>query len=202
MTELSEPERLRASRERRKGRGKLSSIEMLPEDAEPDVVWALSALRDDKLPQTAILAEFNARLAERGLGPISKGSWSRYAVRKAIQFRKMDEVQRISGELVQQLGADGPDQVTIMVAEMIKTAAFQLLEDGEVDPKGLMELSRALSGVVSAQKASADHRRQLTAEIEQHRKEVVDKVTTAARNKGLSKDTVDAIRHAVLGSDA
>lgn len=161
----AEPERLRESRERRKGRGKLSSIDMLPEDAEPDVVWALAALRDDKLPQTEILREFNARLAVRGLGPISKGAWSRYAVRKAIQFRKMDEVQRISGELVTQLGTDGPDQVTIMVAEMIKTAAFQLLEDGDVGSKEIMELSRALAGAVSAQKASAEHRRKLEEDV-------------------------------------
>lgn len=161
-----EPEKLRVARERRKGRGKLSSIEMLPEDADPDVIWALGALRDDKLPQTAILAEFNARLAPRGLGPISKGAWSRYAVRKAIQFRKMDEVQRISGELVTQLGTDGPDQVTIMVAEMIKTAAFQMLEEGEMGSKEIMELSRALSAAVGAQKASAENRRKLEADLQ------------------------------------
>lgn len=157
----TEPERLQEAREKRLGRGRLSSIDMLPEEAETDVVWALGQLRESKLPQTVILQEFNERLADRGLGPISKGAWSRYSLRKAVQFRKLDEVQKISGELVQQLGTDGPDQATIMVAEMIKTAAFQLLEDGTVDTKGLMELSRALSGAVGAQKTSAEHRRKL-----------------------------------------
>jgi hypothetical protein len=171
-----EPETLREARSRRKGRGKLSSIEMLPEEADPDVAWALAQLREDKLPQTVILVGFNDRLVERGLRPISKGAWSRYAVRKAIQFRKMDEVQRISGDLVSQLGTDGPDQVTIMVAEMIKTAAYQMLEEGEVGSKEIMELSRALSAAVSAQKASAENRRKLEADLQAR----VDKALVAA----------------------
>lgn len=157
----AEPERLREAREKRKGRGKLSSIEMLPEDAASDVAWARDQLRDDKLPQTVILNEFNARLAARGLGPISKGAWSRYSVRKAIQFRELDETRRIAGELVTQLGTDGPDELTMMVAEMIKVAAFQRLERGDVDTKGLQEVSRALGGAVNAQKTSAEHRRKL-----------------------------------------
>jgi hypothetical protein len=117
-------------------------------------VWALEQLRERTMPQNAILDEFNKRLADRGIAKVSKSSWSRYAVRKAIQFRKLDEVQRMSGELVASLGTDGPDQVTVAVAEMLKLAMFQTLEKGELDSKGLMELSRALSSAVGAQKTS------------------------------------------------
>lgn len=172
-------------RHRREGRGRLSSIDMLPEEAEPDVVWALECLRERSMPQNAILDEFNARLADRGIAKVSKSSWSRYAVRKAIQFRKLDEVQRMSGELVASLGTEGPDQVTVAVAEMLKLAAFQRLEDGEVSTKGIMELARALSSAVGAQKSSADHRRKLEQEV----RERVDK---AIENAGKSNESPDA----------
>ena len=56
-----------AAIDRREGRGRLSSIDLLPDEAEPEVVWALEQLRDRKLPQTAILAEFNERLADKGI---------------------------------------------------------------------------------------------------------------------------------------
>jgi hypothetical protein len=104
------------------------------------VVWALEQLRANKLPQTAILIEFNERLADRGIRAVSKSAWSRFAVRKAIQFRKLDEVQRMSAELVGSLGTEGPDQVTVAVAEMLKLAMFQQLE-GDISTKGIMELS-------------------------------------------------------------
>jgi hypothetical protein len=135
----------KAGQTRRDGRGRLSTIDLLPDEAEADVVWALEQLRANKLPQTAILAEFNERLADRGIPPVSKSAWSRFAVRKAIQFRKLDEVQRMSAELVSSLGTEGPDQVTVAVAEMLKLAMFQQLE-GDVSTKGIMELSRAAIG--------------------------------------------------------
>jgi len=148
----------KASPARRDGRGRLSTIDLLPDEAEADVVWALEQLRANKLPQTAILIEFNERLADRGIEPISKSAWSRFAVRKAIQFRKLDEVQRMSAELVGSLGTEGPDQVTVAVAEMLKLAMFQQLE-GDISTKGIMELSRALQSAVNAQKAAAEARR-------------------------------------------
>src|SRR3546814_9118424 len=81
------------------GRGRLSSIDLLPEEAEPDIVWASEQLRLREKPAKMILAEFNARLADRGIASISKSAWGRYSVRKAIQFRKLDQVHHISGEL-------------------------------------------------------------------------------------------------------
>lgn len=154
--------RERAARE---GRGRLSSIDLLPEEAEEDVVWALEELRARRHHQSTILAEFNLRLADKGIAPISKSAWNRFAVRKAIQFRRLDEVQRISGELVGALGTDGPDQLTVAVAEMLKLAMFEKLEGGMVDTKSMMELGRALSSAVGAQKASAEHRRKLQDEM-------------------------------------
>lgn len=147
--------------DRREGRGRLSSIDLLPEEADAAVAWANEQLRERSLPQTLIFMGFNDRLVEAGVTPISKSSFSRYAVRKAIQFRKHDEARRMSAELVAQLGEGGADEVTVMVAELIKVAMFERLEGGSLDSKALMELARGLSSVVSAQKASAEYRRKL-----------------------------------------
>ncbi|MDR6708156.1 hypothetical protein J2X73_002527 [Novosphingobium sp. 1748] len=183
--------------DRREGRGRLSSIDLLPDEAEEDVVWALDQLRERKLPQNVILAEFNERLADRGIAPVSKSAWSRFAVRKAIQFRKLDEVQRISGELVASLGADGPDQVTIMVAEMIKLASFQALEKGDVPTKGIKELSQSLQAAVNAQRASAEHRRKAQEEVDKRISDAAAKVADLGKKGGVSPETLAEINRAL-----
>jgi hypothetical protein len=184
---------------RREGRGRLSSIDMLPDEAEPDLVWAVEQLRERKMHARAILDEFNARLADRGIGPISKSAWGRYAVRKAIQFRRLDEVRRISDELVESLGADGPDQVTVAVAEMVKLAAFRLLEGGDTGAKDVNELARALNSAVNAQKTSAEHRRRIEQQLKDKLESVADKAETLGREAGLSADRIAQMRRDVLG---
>jgi hypothetical protein len=175
------------------GRGRLSSIELLPDEAEPDIVWANEQLRERAMPANAILAEFNKRLADRGIGSLSKSAWGRYSVRKAIKFRKLDEARRMSAELVAQLGSDGADEVTVMVAELIKVAMFELLENGELGPKNVMELARGLQSVVGAQKASAEHRQRLQAETERRLKEAADAVDAVGRKNSVSPDALKKI---------
>lgn len=186
-------------RDHREGRGRLSAIDMLPEEAEEDIAWALEQLRTRKLPQTALLEEFNLRLADKGLAPVSKSSWNRYSVRKAIMFRKLDEMQRMSGELMASLGTEGPDQVTVAVAEMLKLAAFQALEDDNMTTKGIMELSRALQSAVGAQKTSAEYRQRLEAELQGKLAKAADAVNAIGAKSGISKEALDEINRRLLG---
>lgn len=190
-----------ADKGRQDGRGRLSSIDMLPEEAEPDIAWALEQLRAREKPSKMILAEFNARLADRGIAPISKSSWGRYSVRKAIQFRRLDETRLIASDLVPSLGTDGPDHVTMLISEMVKVAAFQLLE-GEVSSKGLMELSRAVATVVGAQKTSAEHRRQLEAEVKARLQEAADAVADMGAKAGVGPDTLKKITNLLTTGQA
>ena len=185
--------------DRRDGRGRLSSIDMLPEEADQDIVWALEQLRDRKMPQGAILAEFNSRLADRGVGGVSKSAFSRWAIRKAIQFRKMDEVRHITAEIVTDLGTDGADQVTVAVAEMLKVAIYELLEKGTADSKGVMEMARALTSVVSAQKTSTEHRRKLEERVAAQMEQAADKAERVATEAGLTAERAAQIRREVLG---
>ena len=184
--------------DRREGRGRLSSIDTLPDEAEADIMWALEQLRDRTMAQAAILDEFNARLADRGIAKVSKSAFSRWSVRKAIQFRRLDEVRAITSDVVAGLGTDGADQVTVACAEMLKVAIYESLE-GTLDSKGIMELSRALNSAVAAQKASADHRAKLEAKVAAQVEQAADRAGQSAREAGLSADRVAQLRRDVLG---
>lgn len=185
--------------DRREGRGRLSSIDLLPEEAEPDIIWAVEQLRERAQPQTAILAEFNSRLADRGIGKITKSAFSRWSMRKAMQFRRLDEVRTITGEISASLGTDGADEVTVAIAELIKVAIFERLEGATPDSKSLMEMARSLSAVVAAQKSSADYRRKLEERVDAQVNDALDKVEDQAREAGLDVDRIAQIRRDIAG---
>lgn len=193
--------------DQREGRGWLSSIDRLPDEAEEAIVWANEQLRARQLPANTILAEFNERLMDLNaehrfdppIAPISKSAFNRYSVRKAIIFRKLDEAQKIGAELVNSMNARMPDDVTIAVAELIKAAAFEILETETPSPKGLMELSRAVSSAVSAQKASAEYRDRLEKEVQAQLAEAAKKVGDIGAKKGVSKQALEEINRALLG---
>jgi hypothetical protein len=189
-------------KERQEGRGRLSSIDLLPEDAEPDLIWAHEQLRDRAMHSNVIHSEFNARLADRGIGPISKSAWGRYAVRKAMQFRKIDATRAIASELAPTLGTDGSDHVTMLIAEMVKVAAFQMLEEGPMGTKGLMELARAVATATGAQKTSAENRRQLEAEVAQRLKDTADAVAKVGAQAGVGAETLRKITNLLTTGQA
>ena len=187
--------------DKREGRGRLSSIDMLPDEAEPALVWALEQLRERKLPSAVILTEFNERLADIAndnqieIKPISKSAWGRYAVRKATLYRQQDETRRIASELAASMGAKDADEMTVMIAEMVKIAAFELLEDGQLSSKGIMEISRALQSSVGAQMKSREYRERLEIELNKG----ADRVEKAASEAGLSADVIAQMRRDFLG---
>ncbi|MEP9402048.1 phage protein Gp27 family protein [Sphingomonas silueang] len=184
--------------ERREGRGRLSSIDLLPEDAEEDIAWALEQLRARDMPQIAIVAEFNRRLAARGIDPVTKSSFSRWSVRKAVQFRNLNEVRSIAGEITGALGTDGSDDVTVVVAEMLKAAVYAQLEQ-QPTTKGLMELSRTLQAAVGAQRTSEEYRRRLEQRHADKIAQAADRATDIAREGGLSAESIAKMRHEFLG---
>ena len=183
--------------DRREGRGRLSSIDMLPEDADAEIMWAAEQLRERAMPQNLILKEFNARLADRGIGSVSKSAFSRWSIRKAIQFRRLDEVRTITGQMVANLGTDGPDQVTIAVAEMIKVSAYELLEGGKVDSKGLQEVGRAVQSAVNAQKSSAEARRKLEEDVALRLAKARAAIDGVGKKAGVSSETMAEVNRAL-----
>lgn len=190
---------------RRSGRGRLSSIELLPAEAEPIVAWAMQELRNRDHHQTDILDEFNKRLKHLALdmgepiAPISRSAFNRYTLRLATTARRLEETRAIAGALTERLQPGDTDDLTVMVAEAIKTLVFEILEsseDGTVDTKGAMELARALQAAASAQSISSERRRKVQKEFDEKAAKAIDQV---GKEKGLSGETVEAIKAQVLG---
>ena len=143
------------------GRGRLSTIDLLPPEADAAIVWANEALRERNLPGSTILTEFNERLMDLRIEPISKGAWSRYSVRKAVQWRRMEEDHLVMGQIHAALDVKSPDQATLVIGEMLKLAVFRQLEEGEVSVKELAGLARVLRNAVLAQADTVEYRKSL-----------------------------------------
>ncbi|MEX2126955.1 MAG: DUF3486 family protein [Xanthobacteraceae bacterium] len=190
-------------------RGRLSSIDTLPEWADEAKVWAFTELKKRKKAQLDILDGFNARLKVAAFANgvtdppvISKSAFNRTALRLAVLGRRLEETREIAAVLAPKLDQAGDSSVTLLVSESIKMLIAEMLSNaGELKPDGdtaqmLMFVSRALMQAEQAKKISGDTRRKIEAELQGKASEAVDRV---ARENGLSAETVDRIKTDVLG---
>lgn len=184
---------------RRQGRGRLSAIDRLPSEADDVVAWAAQELRARDRTQIEILEEFNAKLAELSLPPVSKSAFNRHSMRLASTARRLAETREIAAALADRSDAGQSDDLTIMVAEMVKTLVYELLEKGGeagFTPKAAKEMADAIRSAASAQNMSADRRRKIEQEMAAKTEKVVDRV---AKEAGLSAERAAQIRRDVLG---
>lgn len=198
---------------RREGRGRLSSIEMLPEECDEDIAWANAALREKKMPQTEILRQFNARLADRGIKGISKGAFSRYTVRKSIEVRKMEASRQIMDVVLARLEPGERSDGMIAATELLKYRIIeQVMAEDEPDPKLLLNATLALQRLSStaAREAEVQRRDKRDQREEDERAaeetaraqaetEAAERVEKIASEAGLNADRIAAIRRGVLG---
>lgn len=160
----------------REGRGRLSSIDLLPAEADRDVAWAVEQLADRSRTESDILAELNDRLEVIGCEPISRSAFNRFSIRKMSALRRLNETREVANAVAAALGPDQGDKVTVLIAQLLKEATFAILEKGVADPKAVMELSRALASLTSAEKNSAVNAGKRTAQIDAEK----DKAAVAA----------------------
>lgn len=180
------------------GRGRLSSIDLLPEEAEDDIVWACQELYARTRTQEDIRFELNDRLEAKGIEPVSRSAFNRKAVRLAAAQRRMQDARAMFEGLSEQFTAEDVDQNTILLGEFIKTLIVELVGDdsGEKTPKQAMELARAFQATVAAQKISTERRQKIEADFAAKAGKAIDQV---AQVKGLTADTVEEIKSKVLG---
>ncbi len=177
-------------------RGRLSSIDLLPPEADPIVQWAVEELQANERTQADILFEMNDKLEAIGCETISSSAFNRYSTRLAATTRQLKETREIAKAVTERLGPDTADDITVMLVELLKSATYSVLRSGQVSSKEVMELSRGLQGALSAQKMSADARRRQEAEISARVGEVVDAAGKAA---GLSAERIGQLRRDFLG---
>lgn len=198
------------ARHERAKRGRLSAIDTLPEWADEAKLWAFEQLKERKLSQLEILDGFNDRLKAASLAQdaaaeppvISRSAFNRTALRIAMLSRRLEETREIARVIAPKLEQAGDDNLTLMVAETLKTLISEMLGNaGELSPDGataewLMMTSRALKHAVESQNLSHAGRRKIEDELHTKAKAAVSAV---AKVKGISQETADAIVSQILG---
>lgn len=184
--------------EAREGRGRLSSIDELPDDAQDDIVWACARLNDRQRTQADILFELNDRLATRGCGPLSKSAFNRFSVKRAMAARRIAEARGLFAGLADQFTPDAVDEGNIVLGEFLKLVVFELAQRdaAEQSEDGAMKLARAYLASVQAQKISSDRRSKIEGEFVRKADAALDKLS---KDSGLPADRVAQIRRDVLG---
>lgn len=180
----------------RAGRGRLSSLDLIPDEGRDDVMWALEELNRRERTQADILFELNDRLAVKGIDPISKSAFNRTAVRTAAASRRIAEARAVFAGIAPQFTPESIDENSIVLGEVIKTLIMELIDEPRQTPKGAMELARAFLATIQAQRLSSDRRQRLEAELASRAGAAVDRVAEA---RGLTAETVDAIKAQILG---
>ncbi|CAD7055397.1 hypothetical protein RHAB21_00709 [Pseudorhizobium halotolerans] len=197
-----------------KGRGRLTAIDLLPEECEAIVSWAAQALADRERTQVEIYGEFKQKLialqGEQGIDfdiP-SFSAFNRYSIRLAMVSRRLEQTREIAATLSERMDAAGSDDLTLIAAEAIKTLIFEVLQakgEAGIDPKGAMELANALRAASAAQVNSSNRRMKLEAE-EKARKAEADMRAKAeqaldvlSNEPGVSKEAIARARREFLG---
>lgn len=191
----------------KRGRGRLSSIDLLPTEAAGIVTWAAGELADRSRTQTDIYQEFveqcEALMADhRGELEFeipSFSSFNRYSLRQAALSRRLEEVREIGATLSNRFDAQGSDDLTKIAGESIKALVLEVLMgagEAGLKPVEAMQLAAALKAAAQAQGISTERRQSVKKEFAA---EVQDAVGTVAKAKGLSGETAQAIITEVLG---
>lgn len=186
----------------RPARGRLSTLDLLPPEAEEDVLWAHKELRLRKRLQQDILEEFNLKLRLKGIPPISKSAFNRASLRLMRMATRLEETREIAGVLAERFETGGGEDVTLLLGETIKVMVYEMLENaGRLKADGataemMMNAARALKSAEEARRISADTKRLVEKEFKVKAEAAVEQV---ARAKGLSAETVEAIKANILG---
>jgi hypothetical protein len=188
------------------GRGRLSSFDLLPSEADAIVAWAAGELADREKTQTDIYGEFVTRcqaLMAEHRGELefaipAFSSFNRFSIRQARLSRRLDQTREIVAVLAQKHDAQASDDLTVIAAEMIKATVLHMLGDHAdgVVPEDLKRLADGLRAAQVAQNLSADRKAKITADLQ---KRMAEAVETTAKARGLTAETTEAIKAEILG---
>ena len=180
-----------------------STVEQLP----PDILERLQELlRDPRVSQLQAVAEINAVLKGMGGRPVSKSAVNRYAVKMDKVGEKLRQSREVAEMWIAKMGAQPQGQVGHLINEMLRTMAFDLtirLQESELTAESMPEVIDMLKhlslSVVRLERAASENVKREQEIKEQARQEAADVAEKVAKNGGLSSDSVQEIRRAILG---
>lgn len=180
-----------------------STIEQLP----PDILEQLQALlRDPRVSQMDTTARINAILEERGEKPVSKSAVNRYSQRMEEVGDRLRQSRAVAEMWIAKLGAQPQGQVGHLVNELLRTLAFDLtltMQQGEIDIDSAPEVAKMLKDMAIAmeklEKAASENVKREQEIKQQARQEAAEVAAKVAKQGGLSADSVQELRRAILG---
>jgi len=179
-----------------------SSIDRLPDQVREQI----GALRRQGSTIDEIMAKLGELLA--GAETPSRSALGRHVKRIDVLGDRIRASREMANALVDRLGDDGENKMLRLNAELLQSALMDLLvsEDGEpvtLEAKDAAFLATALQRIAGATKTDADLTLKIREEAERKAKVAAVKAAeTVGRERGLSSDTIQAIRAQILGVKA
>ncbi|WP_279110603.1 phage protein Gp27 family protein [Bartonella apis] len=179
---------------KRQGRGRLSSLDLLPEEAQDDLVWALGELNQRSRTQADILFELNDRLEAKGIEPISRSAFNRRATRLARRTAQLEERRYVYAGIAERLTPEEVSKSDLVLGEFLKVLIDELLDGSELTSKSVMELARAYKETVLAQRHSAAERRKAEEEAKKKINSAISNVEKSLPAQAATVDGQEIIR--------
>ncbi|MGI1669992.1 MAG: DUF3486 family protein [Neptuniibacter sp.] len=176
-----------------------SSIDLLPDEIR-DALHEL--LRDPAVTQLEATKRVNALLdAEGSEVELSKSAVNRYSQRMDAIGDKMRQSRQIAEMWIGKLGNQPQGQVGKLLNEFTRTMAFETalhMSEGEdpVPPKLLKELSLSIKHLEEAASVNEKREREIRKQIAE---EAAETAETVAKQQGLTREGVKAIKEQILG---
>ncbi|MDH5299510.1 MAG: DUF3486 family protein [Desulfobulbaceae bacterium] len=183
-----------------------STIDRLPDDIRERLQ---ELLRDPRVTQLDATRQINEILEAEGHPErVSKSAVNRYDLEMREAGKKLQQSREMAAMWIGKLGAAPQGQVGNLVNEILRTLAFDLslkLQDTELTEEnipGVIDQVKALALAVQRLEASSNLNVKREAEIrKQALEDAAEKVGEAAREAGVSAETIAQIRR-VLGMSA
>lgn len=169
--------------------GRQSAIKQL----DPRIKSAVdSAIREDR----ATINDIVAIIRELG-GDASRSAVGRYKQKAETQMARYREAQEVAKVWIGKLQTDPEGDVGRLLAEMLRTTAFQTIGDiDEATPQDIMFLGKALKDLASADTLTANR---ILVVRREAAKEAAVVAVKEAKGAGLSDEAAEMIRKKILG---
>jgi len=185
---------------------KRSTVERLPEGARKQLEQWLVEFNGGQCSLDEVMSRLEAMLKFNGAtaAPVpSRSAVHRHAQKFEALSERLKRSQSFADALAREVGPQINDgQGMRVLLQAFQSLAFDMIgniqEDQALDPESLMLFAKSLQAAASAQKTDADRALRIEQET---RKKAADAAEKVAKKEGMSADTIQAIRSAVLGAD-
>jgi hypothetical protein len=185
--------------------GQPSSIDLLPEAIRSEI--------DRLLIQRVSLDDILAHLRQLSgaTGPVdvpSRSALGRYALANKRLRERLTRSREMASAVARELGdAPGSQQMTVLT-ELLQTHIFDVMnpmdrDDMSLSPKAIGEIAKGLKDITTAARGNIEFMR--AAEMRAAAKAKSEAATVAesvARERGISADTIEAIKRGIFGVQA